>query len=221
VRDVLNRIPEPPESPTFFDELWRRAENADRSAARRWRRVAIAVVAAAITAAASVGVVAATRSPASTFDSTVRCSLEDRGGVPAFSLAAYPGLTTPTGFVISSSVIVTTGSNTQLLFMDWKQDHFRLDEQNCHAAPRIPLSRAGLPHVPQVFRRGQHVQFDLDCTVGKLVFRLWMKRSSGGKVTEAKLAVRATKKAKPIAYVDWTPAKLTAYSVPPSACSAY
>src|SRR4051794_8649089 len=91
MRELLNKIPEPPESPTFFDELWRRAEMADRAAARRWRRVAIAVVAASVAAAASVGVLAATRATdagavAHTADATFLCTSDDQGGVNVFKL---------------------------------------------------------------------------------------------------------------------------------------
>ena len=222
MRDVLDRIPEPPESPGFFDRLWQRAEQADRRAARRWRWTAIGVAAVALTAA-GVGAVAATRGTTSVVDTTVSCSLQDQGGVPGFTIGATPNTRYPSGTPIPAGFGVSTGANpsTLLLGVDRRFKGYRLDEQDCHRAPKIRLDANGLPKTPTVYRGGQYRSFALECTVGRLVFRARLRTGPDGLVSSAQLAVRATKREKPIAYVDWTPTKVVAYAVPPSGCSAY
>ena len=210
----------PPERPDFFDEMWRRAESADRAAARRWRRIAIVLAGAVFAAAVAVGVLAAPRG-GTTIDLTVRCAVQDRGGLPDFEVSAVPNSTSPNGKPLSGGFGVSTGQLSLLLNVSYGFKGYRLDDQNCHRAPRIPLSAVGLPASPQVVRLGQHTSFSLDCSVGRLVFRARMVEDAQGRVSSAELAVRAKTTGVPIAYVKWSPSRVTGYAVDPKKCAAY
>lgn len=223
MRDLVERIPDPPQSPDFFEQFWRRAEVLDRAAARRWRRIAIATAALASSVAIVGVVVAATRASTTVVDTTVRCALGDRGGVPFFSVYAAPAtrLSSQNGAAEPAVFGVETAQSDYLVSVDHRFKGYQLDKQSCHSAPKIPLVSRGLPSKPQVFRAGGALGFRLECTVGHLLFRARITQNSSGMVTAVELAVRAKAAEKPVAFVDWTPAKVVAYSVQPSACAAY
>lgn len=210
------------EDTAFLDGLWVRVEDADRAAARRWRLATVLVAAVAVVTVTAVTVVAATRGTSSTIDATVRCAVQDRGGLPAFDIEASPTTQYPGSHRIPATIVIRTGqSGTPLLVVANAYEGYRLDDQACKPAPRIPLNAHGLPGTAQAYHAGQLTDFKLGCAVGRLVLRVHVTTDRKGVITAATLAVRATKQAKPIAYLDWTPRRVLAHSVPPSRCSAY
>jgi len=224
LREVLNRIPEPPESPTFFDELWRRAEMADRVAARRWRGVAIAVVAASITAAASVGVLAATHSTgaaakAHTVDGTFLCTSDDQGGVNLFKLDADvlkgSGL-----FVVWSTTVEIlapfelpqqAGSKaTTAQLLDGKL-HF--EPANCtRARSTVPLERRRLP----LKSRLAGYSSAANCWVAKAYFRERVTFDSKNRAIRTTIAMANGRTGKPLVFAEAGASRATVYAA--SAC---
>src|SRR4051794_40086062 len=87
-RDLHDLVaPEP--RPRFREELWELAEQRERSAARRWRALALAAVVVAAAALSGVaGVLAYGRQSAVTIDRTIACPVPIQGGVPEFHLYA-------------------------------------------------------------------------------------------------------------------------------------
>lgn len=222
MRELLNKIPEPPESPTFFDELWRRAEMADRAAARRWRRVAIAVLAASLGAAASVGVLAATRSTASravahTSDATFLCTSDDQGGVNAFKLDV--------DLLKGSGLFTVTSTSVEILapfklpqqagpkatvsqLLDGKL-HF--EPANCtRASSRIPLQRRGLT----LTSRLAGLSSAGECWVAKAYFRERVTFDSRNRATRTTLAMANAHTGKPLLFAEAGASRATVYAAP-------
>src|SRR2546421_534048 len=80
----LSSLTAPPPRPGFRDELWERAEAAERRAARRWRATAFVAIAGALVATSAAGVLAVRGGPAftGTYDRTMSCPVPIQGGVP-------------------------------------------------------------------------------------------------------------------------------------------
>jgi hypothetical protein len=111
IRDELAQLPVPPESPTFFDDLWRRANERERPVARRWRRTALALAVVAIGAVASAAVLA-TSTGAATNVADVRgsCASQYQGGPPP-GFKPVAGLWTDTSG--STAAATSSGSRSE------------------------------------------------------------------------------------------------------------
>jgi hypothetical protein len=228
----------PAEPSGFFDAFWKRAAEEERRRAQRWRRVAVAVAVASGVVVAVAGVYAA---PAVFSSSTVRSSVVDRayacavlphGGRTWVDLEGFPripyvdaqhnpsGKAGPKPAIFSLATVERTGTDgkalppfSQLGFKDVKGSLF-VDRSACRPSPRrVALSHAGL--VAQGAVTVQSGLFNDRClSARRVVFHVRVVLR-GGTPTSAKVAVRNDDaKSRPIAYVDWTPKRITYFLDP-------
>src|SRR5205085_5174337 len=94
----LHSLTAPPPRPGFRDELWERAEAAERRAAQRWRATAFVAIAGALVATSAAGVLAVRGGPGftGTYDRTMSCPVPIQGGVPVLRLQAHSTYSTVT-----------------------------------------------------------------------------------------------------------------------------
>ncbi len=211
VRDTLERLCVPPESPEFFEELRGLMQAQDRSQARRWRRTGVALAAVAVAALAAAAVVAGTRGGGTTIDRTVSCRTQLTAGVRSFGIDALP---IPQGF--DYAVLgVTTGHTGQLLVVDTRFKGFQLDGSSCRPVKRqIPLIRAKLPSAG-VYGAGVFSGFGARCLLpGRVLLRVRLHLDAAGKPQSALLALRLQTKNRPVAFVRWSPKRVAAYLSP-------
>jgi hypothetical protein len=214
-----------PEPTEFFDELWHRAEMADRAAARRWRRVAIAVVAASLAAAASVGVLAATRSTgvsaaAHTVDATFLCTADDQGGVNLFKLdvdvlkGSGLFLVSSTNVEILAPFELPQQAGTKATPAQLLDGKLNFEPANCaRATPRkIPLERRELP------LKGRLAGYSpvANCWVAKAYFRERVTFDSKNRATRTIFAMANAHTGKPLVFGEAGAARATVYAA--SAC---
>jgi len=226
VRDALERMPVPPERPGFFDELWEEAQARERAAARRWRRISLMLALVAAAAISSAGVIAGTTS-SNAVDITASCVPDLQGGLPAFIVHAAPGAKPkpgadvnakpPPGFDIVSSVWLETGAQMKLFGFSSMFSGYQLNRLRCATSKaHVTLTAGKLPRAG-VFTYPSYVELRKRCVgFGPFLFRVHIANNGEGTPQKAQLAV-ATKRGKPLVFVDWTPARVVTYSS--TACS--
>ena len=229
VRAALERMAPPTESPDFFARLWLRVEAAERRTVRRWRMLAVVAAVAAIAGTAAASVLAIGRSSGAVVDRTLTCPAP-RGGLDLFAHektpslyvyeAAAPGnrrlIPHPALVELDAarSVLVNAGV-TQVVQTTYagayagtaltQKSGYTLDGSVCRAAPPIDFGSSGLnPARGGVYR---------ECTAGSPVtFRARIVLSRAGLPVAAKLMLRGGgKRARSIAYIDWTPTRVRAW----------
>jgi hypothetical protein len=219
----LHDLVAPAPRPRFREELWERAQEQERSAARRWRLVAIAaVVVAAAAVSGAAGVLAHTEQAAVTVDRTIACPVPVQGGVPVFHLYAQArGKMMFRGKLQTSAAqtLVTVGDNGVATRTDYAAvtsfaGGFSMDSRICRAAPRASFDCTGLKkdadYLPN--QAGLGGLFGARCFSGTAItIRLRARTSPSGAPVWARLVVRTGKKQRAVAYVDWTPDKVTPY----------
>jgi hypothetical protein len=221
VRDALERMPVPEQRPAFFDELWEAVAANERAAARRWRRTSLALALVAAAAISSAGVLAATTT-SNAIDITASCTADQQGGLPVFVVHAAPSTrpkpgadvhaNPPPGYDIVSSVWLETGAQLKLfgfssLFSGYQLNRLRCSTSKAHVA----LDRGKLPSAG-VFTYPSYVELRKRCVgFGPFLFHVHIANNGEGTPQKAQLAV-ATKRGKPLVYVDWTPEKVVTYS---------
>ncbi len=220
LQERLVRLEAPPVRPGFREELWERIEERERSATRRWRASAIVAVAVAVAAASAAGVLAfgVASGATSPVDETVSCPIEIVGGVNKLVLGAIPRHKPirvngkleprPGGFWAQSGL---TNTPVQLAFLTGLKDGVTLDHLVCTPAQRIPLARAGLPllNVLNAFHGGTVSQ---ECWVApRITLRLHVIFGKTGAPIAAQMAIRSGAKRRPVAFFDWTLARIRAY----------
>src|SRR5690242_6402846 len=102
----------PPESPTFFDDFWELTAQREHLAARRWRRIALALGAVALTAAAAAGVIAAPLGSHDVVDEHVTCTTQTQAAYHVFDLGAGPTRPPSNYFRQTAQLIISTGGDT-------------------------------------------------------------------------------------------------------------
>jgi hypothetical protein len=221
----LDDLVAPPSREGFREELWERAEQQERRAARRWRPVAIAALVVAAAAISGAGVLARGGQASVTIDRTIACPVPIRGGVPVFHLFAQArGKYLFQGKLTGSAAQLAVGttapglsSREDFVSVTSFRGGFGIDQQRCHAASQIALERSGLPkdadYLPN--QPGVGGMFGATClSASTITVRLRTRIAASGAPVWAKLAVRSGKKLRPIVYVDWTPDKVTTYLSP-------
>ena len=218
----------------FLEQLWRRAEADALRRAKRWRATAVAL---AVFAAAAIGAAAvlAARSGfegaaggTKTVDRTLACGLKtdlgtglwigagveeppDEGSPQPSWLNARPGDIRLTG----------TGSFAAVsrLLYDWLpngthvpvKNGYAFDDTVCQRAARMPLAPSGLPSLG-VFSHAGNAYLSLYCPYATAPMFVRMRVTvKNGVPKAAQLAVRVGRKSRPVAFIDWTPTRFTAY----------
>lgn len=236
LRDALGRIVAPAPSPSFHDGLRDRIQASQRARVRRWRAVALVTTAAAIAAASAVGVLAVGRASggATTVDRTLSCRLPTVLGGTRFQV--YARVDEPAVHQLGKTlprpggVGVDNGYQPEHLYaaaskligvempgytINVVKDGYLFDKDYCTSARPIPLARSGLPSLG-VFSRAGNVGFNIECNVGAAppTIRMRVVLAKPGTPVAAQLVVRAGKAQRPVAFVDWTPTRVTAFASP-------
>ena len=222
IHDELAELPVPPESPQFFDDLWRHANERERAVARRWRRTALALAIVALGAVASAAVLA-TSTGAATNVADVRgsCASQYQGGFPVVTTHAEPtdkpkpGETLPTppaGFKPVQGLWVETPGQTFLTLSPFSVG-FTVDRRACTTyKKKIDFGHAGLGPA-QTYRIGDYANFEHRCLdVARIAFRVRVEMDQSGRPTRAQLAIVRAKTGVPLMYVDWTADKVVGYA---------
>jgi hypothetical protein len=209
---------EPPESATFFEEFWMRAEQAERTAARRWRATAVVAICAAVAATSAAGVLAfgggATKH---TVDGTFVCTSNDQGGVNIFEVGltaqkpfGFVGVfTTPNDIIAPNKLPQQAGYRATRSQLDDGKLHF--DPNSCAStSKRIALGRQALPLKGRVTGTVK-----LECWVTKAYFRERVTFDSQNRAIRTTFAMQNAKTGKPLVYAEAAPTQLTVYAAGP------
>jgi hypothetical protein len=221
VRAVLERLPVPPERAEFFEELWEKAEANERCAARRWRRTSLVFAVLVVAATTTAGVLAFGRATGATvIDRTIQCQ------TPNISHALYvgasvrralprtvPGATFPANAggvgVEDISGIVLAGAGSL------GKGGYTLDlNPPCRSARPLSFSQAGLPG-PTTWQGTGGESSAWHCTLGAFAtIRLRVTLDKARQPVAAALELATGAKARPAAYIDWTPTLVRAWVAP-------
>jgi hypothetical protein len=232
IRATLERARVPDESPTFFDELWETAQARERAAARRWRRVSLALAVAAVIAISSAAVLAASspsRGTTGVVDVRGVCAATQMGGITVFSVGARPSnrptspsqinVKPPPGFHVDPSLWLQNGDpmyGAIVFSLTPFYSGYQLDRRSCTPTGlAIRLSRSGLSDASRVHLTEPSTQLVKRCLgVGRFAFRVRIVSDKTGVPVSAQLAVVRARTGKPLAYDRWTASRVDGWSAP-------
>jgi hypothetical protein len=149
-------------------------------------------------------------------DRTVSCQVPQQAGIPILTLQATPASRNKLIFAgLFAEANERNGSGgVVLLGAANVANGFAAPDANwCTPAPRIPLGPAGIPRegVYPKYSPGLGGGSGARCmTAGHVTIRIRTTILAGAPVA-ARLAVRSGRKQRPIAFVAWTPKKVTTY----------
>lgn len=149
-------------------------------------------------------------------DRTVQCQVPQQAGIPIVTLQASP---------ISRNALVAAGlwalvnerngsGGVTLLGVANVANGYAAPAAGwCRPAPRIPLAASGVPRegVYRSYSGGLGEGNGARCPSAATVTIRLRATILKGVAVAAQLAVRSGKKERPIAFVDWTPKKVTTY----------
>jgi len=221
----LDEFVAPPARPGFREDVIRKGER-ERAAAGQRRVALLAVVSGVVVASFSTAGVFALEAGGTPrlIDRTQSHPAVVQGGVPVFHIAAHAhGVTRSqkTGGLVPLAAqlsIYVEQTATQWLYYegvtDAKKGFQTALEPQCSKAPQVPLGPAGLPKEGVYVRNGPGLggDFGYRCLSGnRITIRMHAVISKAGAPTAAQLIVRTGKKLRPVAFIDWTPSKVTTY----------
>jgi hypothetical protein len=238
-RDALRRLSVPAERQRFFEELRSRMQEHDRASARRWRLTSMAAAAVAISAVAAASVLAAqTRHSSATgkttvVDRTISCQVAPTHAVyvaASVDIHASPDHNNPARF-FPALVGVTTWPRYATpndprsailgqLALNGSEKGITVDPLRCRTSRNsVALLPAGLPSngtdTASFLGGVQRV-----CDGAGRVLVHYRVTEVDGVPQQAHVAVRDDdRRAKPLAYIDWTTKRVTTYT--PAACLPY
>jgi hypothetical protein len=217
----------------FYEDLWDGIEVHSRTVARRRTLAATLILAAAVAALTSAAVHALTHDSERAFakprtvQRSLACTIPVTSGVPVLTVDAVPlaGYASPKP--VPSNVLVNIGVplgvNAPPPIADWTGGYaippFDTGRQ-CSTAPPVSFSPRGLTLegvYPQtrtggngVYAPGLHVR----CLyAAHVVVSARVQLDKRSRPVAAKLAIRSARgKKPPLAYVEWTPALVRAYT---------
>ncbi|HVH52392.1 MAG TPA: hypothetical protein VM690_09620 [Gaiellaceae bacterium] len=223
VREALERLSIPEEPPDFFDDLWSKAEHEEREAARRWRRIAVALIALVVTAGTAAGVFAVGRgSGVTVVDRTIACRVItnlDSGSIYIGSEVGLPPDHLKGGVFYQPGALWVAGNAGAQPWLTYVQvskvvkGGYSFDGTICKKAAAISLAPSGLPLLG-MFSRAGNTRFDESCDVAKdsvVTVHMRVMLSSASVPTAAVVAIRSGKRQRPTAFVDWTPTRVRAW----------
>lgn len=219
----LHDLKAPPARPGFREELFERADLAERRAARRWRVAAIAATAAAVGATSAAGVLAFGDGPsigAKTYDISRVCPVPIQGGIPVAWLSAHAKVSRFTnGKTLRYAALGNISANGAVNFggiSSVKGGVGMSGPPVCKSAPPVPLKPSGLRLYDTYTTNeiGPGVEdFGVKCFVGAHVrSRVHAVTGSNGVPTSGQIVLwTGAKKLRPVAFIDWTPTKVKLY----------
>lgn len=214
LREVLRRLSLPSESPRFFEELRERMQEHDRAAARRWRRLSIALAAVAASAVAAAAVLAAgvgsDSAKRSVLDETFSCRVQVESSAHAVELTAGAKARNPAfALLYTASKKVNNEFVAQLAFGSAAKG-LTVDRSLCRRSSHtIALRSTGLTRRGTVTSSFLGMFNDKCVTAARVLVRVRIGMV-GGVPVQAQVAVRNDNaKSAPIAYVIWRPTRVT------------
>ena len=180
-----------------------------------------AALAAAVVVQASAAAPTRATEPASTVDATYSCQVGSQNNVTIYGGVTLPplnGQRQPGVFALTTNPrsVTKNGTTTTLSQIGFgsRKNSLRIDKSSCHLVKQqIPLASKGLSGPPETATPTKFGHLNLRCgthTAALVRLRLTI---TAGKPTHALVAVRnGTAKNRPLAFYNWSPRKVTAYS---------
>jgi hypothetical protein len=236
----LGGLVPPPPRRRFHEELWEKVAAAEHAAARRWRTIAVAAVTVAVAGTSAAGVLAFGSGGSGPLDRTLSCPApQDRLDVLAQvkgpTTSVYDaGLPNPKKLVPpphSSRLVphpalvevdagryinVNAGISTlyQTTFAGASPSYksgYSFDGTVCKQAKTIPFTSTGLKKIG-VFTGTQGGGVSAKCTLASpATLRMRVTLGMSGTPTAATLTLRGGKRLRPVAYVEWTPKRVSVW----------
>jgi hypothetical protein len=217
----LDQLVAPPAGRDFHAELWERIDARERASRRRRRAFAAVVVVAALVTMSAAGVFAYGEQT-KPLDRTLSCPVPEQGGVNVLYLTAHvkaPPVAYGAKPVPRPAIALVEGGDqpgTQLQYVGVTSVRagYLFDQSVCQTAPPIPLARAGL-HAVGTYTGSKGDGIDRECWLATTAsIRMQVTFGRSGAPVAAQIAVRSGAKQHPVAYIDWTPTRITAYVSP-------
>lgn len=228
--ELEDLVPPPPRR-AFHQELWEKIAAAEHAAARRWRAVAVVAAALAAAGTAAAGVLAVDTGETGPLDRTLSCPapqnrldvLAHVTGSPTY--VYQPGLPSKGKFVphpalvevdAGRHLIRNAGIDTlyQTIFAGASPAYksgYSFDGSVCKEVKPIPFTSTGLKRIG-VFTGTQGGGISAECPLGNpATLRMRVMLGKSGAPTAATLTLRGGRKLQPVAYVEWTPTRVTAW----------
>jgi hypothetical protein len=223
VREGFERLT-PSEPADFFDDLWDGIDVRERTVSRRWRAAAIVSATVALAAVSAAGVLAFERGGAgalTTYDQTMSCPMALKGGVPIFKLQAaakHSFYNNGQTFTQAGNAFIEDTNGQGFGGVGAAPHGYGFpNPELCRSAARVPLAPSGLA-LEGVYRQGQFGlggDFGVTCLVGnRVTIRVQAVIGRNDTPVSGRIAVRTGKKARPVAYVRWTPTRVDVYLSP-------
>ena len=218
VRAAVDRLL-PTEPVSFFEDFWDETAAREHVAARRWRRVALALAAAAVAAAGAAGVIAAPFGSHDAVDKTLTCMTQTQAGYHIIELGAGPTRPPSASFRQTAQLILTTGGDTfygtRLLALDVAVKGYLINERLCdEQRTRVPLAPRGLP-LARTYHADSYSGRQFRCVrPGKVAFRVHVQLDAKGVPAKAQVAVELARRHTPLLYVEWSPKVVRMYATP-------
>jgi hypothetical protein len=219
VRAALERLADPPERDRFFDELWEKAEANARRAARRWRRTSLVFAGVVVAASTAAGVLALGRANGPALvDRTLSCPSPNLANLVL--VFAYLERTHALGYGNNrrppewGAVGATAEAVAYAAVGPTFKSGYTFDLVHCRPVPAIPLNHVGLPP-PATFEGTDGEGNGWNCRAGRtFAVRLHATLTQSGRAVAVTLAIRSLTRARPVAYVEWTPTRFRAWLGP-------
>jgi len=206
IHAALERLPDPAEGERFFEELWARADVADRAARRNARVLLVAAVAAVVVGAAAAGVLAFRKTQPTLADRTVRCTAATQEGIDSFEIQLVVQPRVSELEIYSGDAWILSLNRLGTARGVWA------DSTACGSATRVPLAAGRLRHATRFGAEGGEFEDKLFCSTTRALFHVHVTYDAAGNPTSWKLAVRRARDAKTIAFVDMRPPHVTEYT---------
>ncbi len=227
LRARLQGLETPPARAGFEHELMLKIGVRQQVALRRWRLAALALLAVALAAITAAGVFAAASTHTASevvVDRSYSCLAPATAGGGFGHLRLWAFVDTPRAKgSITIAVMPDPTPTDQNIGVIWANRvayksfaPVGYDPKACRPIrAQIPLARAGLP------KDGEYTPhflggFDATCTVppGRVQVRLRMALDRDGFPTRGTVAVRTKKQHTPLAFFDWSTARISSYLAP-------
>src|SRR5581483_349461 len=170
---------DPAEGERFFEELWARADVADRAARRNARVLLVAAVAAVVVGAAAAGVLAFRKTQPTLADRTVRCTAATQEGIDSFEIQLVVQPRVSELEIYSGDAWILSLNRLGTARGVWA------DSTACGSATRFGAE-------------GGEFEDKLFCSTTRALFHVHVTYDAAGNPTSWKLAVRRARDAKTI-----------------------
>lgn len=216
-RHVVEQLELDPVDDEYFERTWDAIEAGQRTALRRWRRLALAFAVVALVAVGSAAAVL-TRphaAVAKVVEGTLSCAAQPRAGLHTITVGGE--VTVPNQYVGSvhlwSIFKLSAGKVVSQVEFAATETSVAVDRATCRPSRAIvPLAPAGLPS-NGVVTPSFLGAFQEDCKVASARVLVHYRVTLGPNgATAGKLAVRADDKRRtPIAYIGWKPTRMPSF----------